>query len=231
MPSATDNPVGKEEVFVVEIEPTAEVFHETVNSAIPFLLKCIRYIINLLKRVGRLWMDYYPPIFGVIILPSPLKFITIGLAAFAEMKSQGSEFPFKTHPRSMNVAVTSLLVYGLASAAEHSISATRLGPASVYTMVAHSGRIGIGTKDGRKSPFDPILLYVSVACHYRLSRRMGTNHVVMANASNPFCRMLQNYNRRKKEQSSNSDQTLKNPSDINRDKTEHCGMILGKIME
>ncbi|KAI3689727.1 hypothetical protein L2E82_47693 [Cichorium intybus] len=74
--------------------------------------------------------------------PSPLKFIIIGLAAFAEMKSQGSEFPFKTHPRSMNVAVTSLLFYGLASAAEHFISATRLGPASVYAMVAHLGRIG-----------------------------------------------------------------------------------------
>ncbi|CAH1422824.1 unnamed protein product [Lactuca virosa] len=54
----------------------------------------------------------------------------------------GSEFPFKTHPRSMNVAITSLLFYGLASAAEHVTSATRLGPASVSTIVAHSGRIG-----------------------------------------------------------------------------------------
>ncbi|KAI3689721.1 hypothetical protein L2E82_47687 [Cichorium intybus] len=35
-----------------------------------------------------------------------------------------------------------LLVYGLASAAEHFISATRLGPSSVYAIAAHSGRIG-----------------------------------------------------------------------------------------
>ncbi|KAI3689729.1 hypothetical protein L2E82_47695 [Cichorium intybus] len=139
MASANDNPVDKEKV-IVEIEPPAEVFHETVSTAIAFLLKCIRYIVTLLEHLGRLWMDYYPPIFGVIILPSPLKFIIIGLAAFAEMKSQGSEFPFKTHPRSKNVAVTSLLVYGLASAAEHFISATPLGPASVYAVVAHSGR-------------------------------------------------------------------------------------------
>ncbi|KAI3689715.1 hypothetical protein L2E82_47681 [Cichorium intybus] len=57
------------------------------------------------------------------------------------MKSQGSEFPFKTHPRAMNAAITSLLFYGLASATEHFISATPLGPASVNGIVAHSGRI------------------------------------------------------------------------------------------
>ncbi|KAI3689720.1 hypothetical protein L2E82_47686 [Cichorium intybus] len=143
MPSPTDNPVDLEGVDVVDIEPPTEVYHQRVSSAIAFLSKCIRYLITLLEGLGRLSMEYYPPIFGAIILPSPLKFIIIGLAAFAEMKSQGSEFPFKTHPRSMNVAITSLLVYGLASAAEHFISATRLGPTSVYAIVAHSGRIGL----------------------------------------------------------------------------------------
>ncbi|KAI3689716.1 hypothetical protein L2E82_47682 [Cichorium intybus] len=142
MPPATDNPVGKEEVIVVEIEPSAEVYHEKVSSAVSFFLKCTRYIVTLLERLGRIWIDYYPQIFGVIMLPSPLKFVIIGLAAFADMKSQGSDFPFKTHPRSMNIAVASLLVYGLASAAEHFISATPLGPSSVYAIVAHSGRIG-----------------------------------------------------------------------------------------
>ncbi|KAI3689719.1 hypothetical protein L2E82_47685 [Cichorium intybus] len=133
--------MDQEEVVVMEIEPPAGVYYGTVSSAIAFLLKRIRYIVTLLESFGRLWMDYYPPIFRVIMLPSPLKFIITGLAAFAEMKSQGTEFPFNTHPRSMNVAVTSLLVYGLASAAEHFISATRLGPASVYAIVAQEGRI------------------------------------------------------------------------------------------
>ncbi|KAI3689723.1 hypothetical protein L2E82_47689 [Cichorium intybus] len=64
MPSVADNPVDQEEVVVVGVEPSAEVNHETVSSAIAFLLKCIFYIVALLKRTGRLWMDYYPPIFG-----------------------------------------------------------------------------------------------------------------------------------------------------------------------
>ncbi|CAI9291347.1 unnamed protein product [Lactuca saligna] len=137
MASAINNPVDQEEVVIVEIEPPAEVHHGTFIFAIAFVLKCILYIVSLLERFSRLWMYYYPRLFGEIILPPPLKFIIIGLATFAEMKSQGSEFPFKTHPRSMNVAVTSLLFYGLASAAQHFISAcTRLGPASVSAIVA-----------------------------------------------------------------------------------------------
>ncbi|KAL7594197.1 hypothetical protein Lser_V15G30600 [Lactuca serriola] len=142
MPSTIDNPVDKEEVVVVEIELPSEVCHGTFTFALAFLLKCIGYIVSLLELLGHLWMEYYRRIFGEIILPPPLKFIIIGLAAFAEMKSQGSEFSFKTHPRSMNVAGTSLLFYGLASVVEHLISTSFLGPASVYAMVAHSGRIG-----------------------------------------------------------------------------------------
>ncbi|CAI9291354.1 unnamed protein product [Lactuca saligna] len=145
MPSATGTPVDKEQIVVMEIEPQppVEVCHETPSSDISFLLECIVCIVILLELLGRLWMEYYPRIFGEIMLPSPLKFIIIGLAAFAEIKSQGSEFPFKTHPRCMNIAITSLLFYGLASAAQHIISVCkRFGPASVYAIVAHSGRIG-----------------------------------------------------------------------------------------
>ncbi|KAI3689733.1 hypothetical protein L2E82_47700 [Cichorium intybus] len=145
MPSTTDNPVVKEEVVVVELEPPAEVNHGTLSFAITFLFNCIGHIVRVLERLSRLWVNYYPRIFGeeeVIILPSPLNFIVIGLYAFAEIKSQGSDFPFKTHPRSTNVAVTSLLFYGLASIAKHVISATRLGPASVYAIIANLGKIG-----------------------------------------------------------------------------------------
>ncbi|KAL4565681.1 hypothetical protein LXL04_029784 [Taraxacum kok-saghyz] len=145
MAPPTDNRVHTEEAVAVEIEPPAEVYHKTVSYTYAiaiFLLECMGYIVGLLEHLGCMWVEYYPRIFGVIMLPSPLKFIIIGLAAFAEMKSQGTEFPFKTHPRSMNIAVTSLLFYGLASAAEHVISVTRLGPASVYAIVSHSGRIG-----------------------------------------------------------------------------------------
>nr|KAJ0200335.1 hypothetical protein LSAT_V11C600333630 [Lactuca sativa] len=113
MHSPPDNPIDQEKVVVVDIKPPVEAGHETLIFAIAFLLKCISYIVSLLKT------------------------------AFAEIKSQGSEFPFKTHPRSMNIAITSLLFYGLASAAQHIISACkRFGPASVYAIVAHSGRIG-----------------------------------------------------------------------------------------
>ncbi|CAH1453809.1 unnamed protein product [Lactuca virosa] len=143
MPSTIDNPVDKEEIVVVKIETPTEVYHGTFTFARAVLLKCIGYIVSLLKSLGRLWMEHYPQIVGGIMLPSPIKFIIVGLAAFAEMKSQGSEFPFKTHPLTMNVAIAGLLFYGLASAAQHFISAcTRLGPASVYAIVAHSGRIG-----------------------------------------------------------------------------------------
>ncbi|KAI3689732.1 hypothetical protein L2E82_47699 [Cichorium intybus] len=145
MPSATDNHVDTEEVLVVEIESPAEVKHGKFSFAITFLFKCIGHIVILLKRLSRLWVNYYPHIFGeeeVIMLPSPLNFIVIGLYAFAEIKSQGSDFPFKTHSRSTNVAVTSLLFYGLASIAKHFISATRLGPASVYAIIANFGKIG-----------------------------------------------------------------------------------------
>ncbi|CAH1453800.1 unnamed protein product [Lactuca virosa] len=147
MHSAMDNPVYEEAIVVeVEPQPPIEASHVTFSFVLTFLFKCISHIVNLLQPLAHLWINYYWRTFGdeaVIMPPTPLSFIITSLYIFAEMKSQGSEFPFKTHPRSMNIAITSLLFYGLASAAQHFISTcTRLGPASVYAMVAHSGRIG-----------------------------------------------------------------------------------------
>ncbi|CAI9291355.1 unnamed protein product [Lactuca saligna] len=141
MPSAIYNPVD-EEVAVVEVEPPPEA--GTHNFGTAFMFKYIDQTFNLLEPVGRLWINYFPRAFGeetVIMPPSSLTFMISCLYAFAEIKSQGSEFPFQTHPRSTNLAVTSLLFYGVASTAEHIVSATRLGPASVYAIIARLGRI------------------------------------------------------------------------------------------
>ncbi|CAI9291358.1 unnamed protein product [Lactuca saligna] len=135
-----DNPVA-EEVVIVEVEPSLETKHSTLNFAVMILLK----IANQLEPLGVLWINYHPHIFGeeaVIMLPSPLSFIIVGLYTFAKIKSQGYEFPFRTHPGSVNVAITSMLFYGLASAAEHFISTIRLPPPSVYAIIARLGRIG-----------------------------------------------------------------------------------------
>lgn len=140
MPFTTDNPVD-EEVAAVEVVTSAE--KGTSNFAIP-LFKCITQILFLLQHVGRLWIKYYPRVFGeetVIMPPSSLTFMISCLYAFAEIKSQGSEFPFRTHPQSTNVAVASLLFYGVASTAEHIVSATRLDPASAYAIIARLGRV------------------------------------------------------------------------------------------
>ncbi|CAH1453804.1 unnamed protein product [Lactuca virosa] len=106
MPSAIDNPV-----VVVEIEPQPppEVYHGTLIFAIPFFVEKSQSPVDGVLPVN-IWGNHAP-------IPSPFKFIIICLAVFAEMKSQGSEFPFKTHPLSMNIA--GLLFYGLASAAQY----------------------------------------------------------------------------------------------------------------
>ncbi|CAH1453803.1 unnamed protein product [Lactuca virosa] len=141
----TDIPVNREEVVVVAlVEPPAEANHCTFRLVIASFYKCIAHIVNILEPLHRLWINYYLPTFGesaVIMPPSPLSFIITSLYAFADIKSQGSEFPFNTHPRSINVAITSLLFYGLASGAEHFICVSRLGPTSVYAIIARLGRI------------------------------------------------------------------------------------------
>ena len=138
-------PINGEEV-VVEVEQPIPVEANlgTFHSVIACFFICRAHIVNLQEAVHRLWINYYPPTFGestLIMPPCPLSFIITSLYAFADIKSQGSEFPFHTHPRSINVAVTSLLFYGLASGAEHFICVSRLGPVSVYAMVARLGRI------------------------------------------------------------------------------------------
>ncbi|CAI9260347.1 unnamed protein product [Lactuca saligna] len=127
----------------VELEPATRANEGTFNYA-AYLKKCIGHMFNLLELLGCHWINYYSPIFGeeAIILPPPLTFIITGLYAFAEIKSQGADFPFQTHPLSTEVAIASLLLYGLASAADHFISVvTPLGPASVYAIVARLGRL------------------------------------------------------------------------------------------
>lgn len=89
-----------------------------------------------------LWTNYYPgrAIGEDLIIPgSTLKFVIAGLLGFAEIKSQGKTgFPFETHPQAVMVAVSSLLMYGFASAAEHILSATLIVD---YALIARLGRM------------------------------------------------------------------------------------------
>ncbi|CAH1453801.1 unnamed protein product [Lactuca virosa] len=143
MPSPMNNPVD-EEAMVVHVEPPAEANIITFNFVIEFLFNFIAHIVNHMKPLAQVWINYYERTFreeAVIMPPSPFSFIVTSLCVFAEIKSQGSQFPFQTHPQSMNIVVTSLLFYGLASAAEHFISVTHLGPTSVYAIIARLGRI------------------------------------------------------------------------------------------
>ncbi|KAI3689736.1 hypothetical protein L2E82_47703 [Cichorium intybus] len=139
MPSTTVD----EQAVVVHVETPAEANHGIFNFVIAFLFKFITHIVNHLKPPARIWINYFERIFGeeAVIMPSPFNFIITNLYALVEIKSQGSENPFQTHPQSMNVVVTSLLFYGLASAVEHFISATRLERLSVYSIIARLGKI------------------------------------------------------------------------------------------
>ncbi|KAI3689735.1 hypothetical protein L2E82_47702 [Cichorium intybus] len=144
MTSAMDNPVY-EEAMIVEVESPAEANNGTFNFAILYLFECIRQTIGLLEPLARLWINYYQQTFGEeagIILPSPLSFVITSLCTFVQIKAQGSEFPFQTHPRSIKVVVTSIHFYGLVSMAEHFISSSSVGPASVYAIIARLGRMG-----------------------------------------------------------------------------------------
>lgn len=142
MPSSIDNHVDQE---VIDMEvagaEAGEAERVTFSLAIAFLFNWIARILNLLDTIGGLLINYYPQTFGAIDMPpSPITFIIASLYAFAEMKSQGSDFPFKTHPGFINVALVCLILYGLASAAEFFIYAIR--PGSVYGMIVHLVRVG-----------------------------------------------------------------------------------------
>ncbi|KAK1430529.1 hypothetical protein QVD17_13338 [Tagetes erecta] len=105
---------------------------------------------RILTPLSHFWTQYYPRVavaFGaeaVIIPPSfTLTFIIHALLAFVEIKSQSLlGFPFQTHPRLIMFSVTSLLVYGFASAVEFVVSAAGFDPTSVYVLVSRLGRIG-----------------------------------------------------------------------------------------
>ncbi|CAI9291345.1 unnamed protein product [Lactuca saligna] len=118
--------------------PRAEAEEAADNGAMAFLPNCI---LNLLDSIRGLLIDYYPQTFGAVDMPpSPISFIITSLYAFAEMKSQGSDFPFTTHPGFVNVALICLILYGLASASEHFISA--IFPGSFYAIIVRLVRIG-----------------------------------------------------------------------------------------
>ncbi|MFS7927680.1 hypothetical protein Hanom_Chr04g00311951 [Helianthus anomalus] len=93
-----------------------------------------------------LWAHYYRPVVfggeGVAMPHSALSFIIKALIAFVAIKSQCFPgFPFRTHPILIMFSVTSLVIYGLASAAELVVPSAGLDPTSVYAVTTHLGKI------------------------------------------------------------------------------------------
>lgn len=92
------------------------------------------------RLLARLWATHYPPGPGVfafafafgeeVMPPSTFTFIIMALLAFLQIKSQGSG------PNAIKVSVTSLLLYGLATAAQLVIPAD-----SVYAIINRLARI------------------------------------------------------------------------------------------
>ncbi|KAL8263742.1 hypothetical protein R6Q59_021872 [Mikania micrantha] len=131
-----------EQVIVDGLQANNNMFLTTV-----FLFQHLSQILNLAEPLRRHWTHYYPLVAfgegGVIMPHSTLAFIINALLAFTEIKSQGQPgFPFVTHPQLTKFSVTSLLLYGLASAAELVVSAAGLDPTtSIYSIIARLGRI------------------------------------------------------------------------------------------
>ncbi|KAK1419046.1 hypothetical protein QVD17_28202 [Tagetes erecta] len=101
----------------------------------------------LVTPIRHLWTLYYPQVAvgeaGIVMPHSTINFMINALLALAEIKAQGvTGFPFQTHPRIIMFSVTSLLLYGLASALELVVySIMGLDPTSVYAVIAHLGKI------------------------------------------------------------------------------------------
>ncbi|MFS7953084.1 hypothetical protein Hanom_Chr07g00614461 [Helianthus anomalus] len=73
---------------------------------------------------------------------STLDFIITCLLGFVEIKSQGNaEFPFNTHPWAINVSITSLVFYGVASATEYVMSVVGQNHMSVYVVIVSFRRV------------------------------------------------------------------------------------------
>ncbi|MFS7924254.1 hypothetical protein Hanom_Chr03g00270461 [Helianthus anomalus] len=102
---------------------------------------------GLVVPLRHLWAHYYPRVAygeeGVVTPHSTLGFIINALLGLVEIKSQCLHgFPFQTHPHSIMFSVTSLLMYGLASAAELVICGAGVDRSSIYAILAHLGKIG-----------------------------------------------------------------------------------------
>ncbi|KAJ0699729.1 hypothetical protein HanOQP8_Chr10g0359331 [Helianthus annuus] len=126
------------------------------TAAYMILFECVHYIFTVASTIirGRLlaplhqvWDQYYRGVAfgeaGVFMPHSALSFVINALLAFAAIKSQGVPgFPFKTHPQSIMVSVTSLLIYGVASVAKLVVSPAGLDRTSVYVVTAHLRKVG-----------------------------------------------------------------------------------------
>ena len=113
----------------------------TIEETKPKEVPSIAEMVNIVILAARGFVAYIHCIWineGVIMPGSVLRFVVGGLIGFMEMKSQGQTgFPFKTNPREIKVAVTSLIMYGLAAGVEHVIiSATSSTPTSLYAIIA-----------------------------------------------------------------------------------------------
>ncbi|KAK1419045.1 hypothetical protein QVD17_28201 [Tagetes erecta] len=87
--------------------------------------------------------DYLQGAFSADMPSSSFTFVITSLFAFTAIKSQGdTKFPFNTHPQAIWLSVTCVLLYGFASAGQYLVTSTaRLGPNSVYAIVACLGRM------------------------------------------------------------------------------------------
>lgn len=138
MSSVDPTPVIQSSI-TVDVPPPAATNH---RGCLLFSLPATRTMASLRS----LWTNYYPPgAFGEDephIPGSALNFTIFGLLALVEIKSQGNAgFPFETHPRAMRFVFNSLLIYALASAAEHIFSVGRTGRTSTYAIFARLARM------------------------------------------------------------------------------------------
>ena len=95
---------------------------------------------------------------GVVLPRSTLSFIITTLLALVAIRSQGNpEFPYQTNPRSVMAAVTCVVMYGLASAAELIMTlATDFDP----DMVVGIARLGMAGSLCLFTAFLASMLYV-----------------------------------------------------------------------
>ncbi|GJZ16823.1 hypothetical protein Tco_0552946 [Tanacetum coccineum] len=148
--SSEEIPVAE---VVIDIEPEPTQTNPDRHFTCLMLFPYIGHVFNLeairggsLAPMFHLWSNYYLQVVfakeGVIMPRSALTFIISTMLAIVEIKLQGQPgFPFEMHPRAIMVSVTSLPVYGLASATELGVSALGLDHTSVYAIIARLVRI------------------------------------------------------------------------------------------